>query len=104
MCTRGKGRNKLRAVQKKHKNAGTKKGQQKAKNIEQFNLGRVRMNKAFNRAKALLISLINHWINLLLLSNPDEDEEQIAVLVIEKLTTFTKNKHFPKKLTQHISF
>ena len=103
MCTRGKGRNKLRAVQKKHKNAGTKKGQQKAKNIEQFNLGRVRMNKAFNRTKALLISLINHWINLLLLSNPDEGEEQIAVLVIEKLTTFTKNKHFPKKINRRLS-
>ena len=100
---RTQGRNKLRAIKEQHEKSGTQKGKDKAKNIEENNLGKGRLNRAEAKAKAEESSFINHSINELINTKTELSEKQVGTVVMERLTTFTKNKRYPKKINRYLS-
>lgn len=72
---KGKQRNKVHAIHKKHKKRGNK---TKVKRIKKFNLGRKKLNKQRRRMKRTLACKVNASLNQLLKKQP-------SILVCEKL-------------------
>ncbi len=93
---KGKARNKLHALEKKHRAAGNI---AKANRIKKFNLGRVKLEKQTSREQLHLENIINRSINVLL------RERKPELLISEDLRhafTFDKPKGVNRKLSNWI--